>query len=901
MLIVQRFFHQNLPDDNQNTGETQPFSSYADKHMVVILGGSGIGKSTELEQAAKSDADSLCCTVSQFLTGSLEQYQDKTIFMDALDEHRAELHQGKPIIDGIRGRLKELGSPKVRISCRSEEWHHGSDVQSLSDVTRGEPLYILRMDPLRSEDILAIADEIIDDADVFMEGARERQLEESLGNPETLNLYLSVYKNGGGWPKTRSELMEKSTELLLSEENETHERARAGSISDDRLIRAAEDLSAILLLGDMEGVALSRAAGTTTYIPIQELSEIDQDAAQVAARRRLFSSNASELASPQHKTTGDYLTAKALARRIGEQSLPLGRVLSLLTGTDGGPLSHMRDIYAWLIALLPNQAEHLIKADPFGALIYGDVRQWTDNTCRTALNILSDYAANNDPWFRSEDWFAPLLAGLARPALVENFRDILKNEPSPHVTSVVISALEFGKPMPEIGSDLIAFIYDQDHPHHEWLKDDALRAYCRICPGSIEVRKKLLEDIQTESIKDEDHMLRAALLSEFYPTTIGPSQIVRYLACSDIVGTGTMGWFIRHDLVEKTPDDELPTLVNAILSTPNEVEKLGDFDRRQLNGALILRLLNAHGDTAKAEEIYTWLGVYLDKRFVTHIDEEDSDAIRIYLKSHPKLYVNLFRYWLDKTVPDETQNYRYHYTDFRNLLLLVVSPNIFPKFLLNWASEETNSEKANFLFDVALEIIVNGELEEFGVDLESLCDFVERNPSFEEIWEKRRFMEISEWRQKSALRKQNYRKGREGIRARDIEILTDRIDDLKTGRDIPNLEFGAEIWFNLSREGKNEKSPIERLRQRTNGEITEALLEGFEALLQTVQPLTPTEIATLQCENKHYNVSYPILAGADYLAARSKNTFLALPKNNLKAALAYHFIVTLGNESRTWD
>ena len=54
------------------------------------------------------------------------------------------------------------------------------------------------MQPLDEEDIRAIAAEEINNVEAFLAGAQERQLEELLGNPETLMLYLKVYQNGGG-------------------------------------------------------------------------------------------------------------------------------------------------------------------------------------------------------------------------------------------------------------------------------------------------------------------------------------------------------------------------------------------------------------------------------------------------------------------------------------------------------------------------------------------------------------------------------------------------------------------------------------------------------------------------------------------------------------------------------
>ena len=901
MPIVQRFFHQDMPDGGPDTGEAQPLTNYIDKRVVVILGGPGIGKTTELKQAEAKEADAIFCTVSQFLTAPIELYQGKAIYLDALDEHRAELHQGKTIIDGIRGRLMELGSPKVRISCRGEEWQQGSDVKSLSDVTGGEPVCILKMQPLGEEDIRTIALEEIKDVDAFLAGAQERQLEEFLGNPETLKLYLKVYQSGGGWPETRTELMEQSTALLISEENEQHQRARGDAISDKQLMCTAEDLSAILLFGDKEGVALSKASGSNLYIPLQELSGIDLDAAKVTARRRLFSSDMPEQVHPQHKTTGDYLAAKALVRRIQDKSLPLGRALSLLTGKDGGPLSHMRDVYAWMIALLPEHAEQLIKADPFGALIYGDAGQWSVATRRTALKLLSAYAANKDPWFRADAWYAPLLGGLAHPELVEDFRNILKDELSPHVTSVVLSALEFGKPLPEMGDDLLAFIRDTLHPDRHFLKDDALRVFIRVCPERIAERKALLEEVRAGTVKDEDHMLRASLLEELYPSKIKPQEVVHYFADANIEGPRTMGRFVRHELMEKTSDAALPVLADAILANPDDVKKLGEFDRRELNGALTRRLLKAHGDTAKPEQIYTWFGIYMDKYRVAYINKEDSDAIRVYLKAHPELYVELFRHWLDQTVPDEKQNYWYHHIDFRSRILLVAPPLNFPKTLLTWAAAETDQNKAAFLFNEAADMIMREDPGAFGVDLEDLCDFVDEHPIFAEVWEQKRTSPVPEWRLEQAQEAQKHRKKREVACANNVAILTPRLEALRTGKDLENLDFGANNWFCLTYEAKEKDKPVERIRRQTNDEITEAIIEGFEALLKTDSPHTPGDIVGLDLKSKRYRESFAVLAGADILAARSLEDFLALPNANLKAAQAYHLVHSLGGQTRTWD
>ncbi|MCH7692857.1 MAG: hypothetical protein IID50_05375 [Proteobacteria bacterium] len=561
----------------------------------------------------------------------------------------------------------------------------------------------------------------------------------------------------------------------------------------------------------------------------------------------------------------------------------------------------MRDVYAWLIALLPEYAVQLIKADPFGALIYGDAGQWAVPTRRTALKLLSDYAANKDPWFRADDWYAPLLGSLAHPELVEDFRNILKDEPSPHVTSVVLSAMEYGKPLSEMGDDLLEFIRDPDHPHRHWLNDDALRVFIRVCPERIAERKALLEEVHAGAVKDEDRMLRAALLAELYPTEIGPHEVVHYFADANISGRGTMDWFIRHELMEKTPSSDLPVLADTILANPDDVKKLGEFNRRELNGTFIRRLLESHGDTATPDQIYAWLGIYMDRYHTAHLNKEDADIIRAYFEAHPELYVGLFRHWLSQTAPDGKHDYGFHHIDFRARMLLASPPLNFPETLLTWAAAETDSDKAEFLFEEAVEMVMWGNLGAFSVSLDHLFDYVEAHPVFAEIWERKRTTAVPEWRWEQARRAQNHRKEREGKRANVVNILTSRLEDLRTGKDLRNLDFGANIFFGLSYEARNEDEPVERIRRQTNDEITEAIIEGFEALLKTDNPHAPSDIVNLDCKSRRYWASFAVLAGADIVAARSLEEFLALPNANLKAALAYHLVHSQGGQTRTWD
>jgi hypothetical protein len=100
-------------------------------------------------------------------------------------------------------------------------------------------------------------------------------------------------------------------------------------------------------------------------------------------RFEIFASEGPEVdyASPQsvdyaHRTTAEYLAAAWLADSI-RKGLPVGRVLALM-GADGHPAPELN---AWLAVHLPEFADQLIDADPYGVLTYGDAASLSRSSC----------------------------------------------------------------------------------------------------------------------------------------------------------------------------------------------------------------------------------------------------------------------------------------------------------------------------------------------------------------------------------------------------------------------------------------------------------------------------------------------------------------------------------------
>ena len=254
MTIVPRQFTRVDTPSGELSG-AQPFSQFFDLPALVVLGDPGAGKTTLFLQAEEEE-NAEFVSIRRFLALSSNRWAGRTLYLDALDEHRAKSANGELAIDEIVGRLDQLDCPRFRLSCRAADWFGSSDMQALAAVSPDGAIAVLRLEPLSEGDIRTIAADRLSDPDAFVEEAERRGVRELLGNPQTLDLFLRVVAEGG-WPTTRTELYEQATNLLVQETNESHARASSGAANSREILQAAGHLCAILLCSGAAGFALT--------------------------------------------------------------------------------------------------------------------------------------------------------------------------------------------------------------------------------------------------------------------------------------------------------------------------------------------------------------------------------------------------------------------------------------------------------------------------------------------------------------------------------------------------------------------------------------------------------------------------------------------------------------------
>lgn len=888
MKVVARTFTQIAPESFE--ARPNPLSTYYDKSALVILGEPGAGKTTSFELAARDESNAVYLSVRDFLTLSSDRWEGKTLYLDGLDEQRAKNADGSAVLDQVRGRLDQLGQPRFRLSCRAADWYGSSDADRLRLVAPDQSITVLRLEPLTEENIIeAISDEITDPS-AFLAEAKRRQIQELLANPQTLRMILPVIASGS-WPDTKTELFRRACPILAQEHSDEHARSPSPHFTEEDILDAASYLCAVQLCTGITGFSMSSQYSDSDN---PQLSHLKQDYAllDTTIRRRIFKSSGLERATPIHRTIAEYLAARYLTNNIIRKGFPLGRALALLIGYDGGTLSDLRGLYAWLACLCVEHTAVLIPKDPLGIILYGDAAALSPSDKRIVIDNLAKQSQKN-PWFRSENWAAQPFGGLASTDMEPMFRDLLQDASfHPVLVSCVLDAITYGNPLPNLADLLVKIIRDDRRPIA--IREDALSAFQNAHPDPTSTLLSLLNDINSGTVTDEDCRLRGELLFTLYPRAIGPDQIVDYLVDEPPHFIGKYVIFFDHHLIEATPRAEIPDLLDGIARSRPALHRGQQFAWQRFLAWLLARGLNEHGEQSSISQIYKWLGIVLDEYGYPITENKQGEAIHEWLRQHPDTIKELFWHWFSLTTVE-----RLWRDDnlFWQRLHNVSPPKGFAQVLLKRAADESDADIADFLFRQAVRMRTHQNRED-APTLEYICKYTGRYPRFQKPLQSELYCEIPDLHWKQAHRRQRDLRERRNARQAQIAFLSTETSKIRAGASA-NLVFLAKIYLGLFADVDRDAEPMERLSAETNGEIAGAALEGFVATLERQNLPSPDEIGKLCVKSRVYDIGFAVLTGMDVTAARKLSDITALPRSAKCAALAFHYADTTGSD-RKW-
>jgi len=868
----------------------------------VLLGDPGAGKTTAFEVESETVGDGLYVSARDFLTLNVDahpEWREKTLFIDGLDEVRAGTDDIRTPFDAIRGRLDELGRPRFRLSCREADWLGANDQKHLNSVAPDGALATLRLDPLTDADITTILDDQLmgDDAHKFVAKAREQGVDGLLTNPQSLELLVRAVAEGG-WPESRLETFERACSHIARERNEEH-LIGTPSPALSELLDAAGRLCAVQLIAGIAGYTVGPGESDSAYPSPEECGYANRDMLKPALATKLFKAESDTRLVPVHRHIAEFLCARHLAQLI-DGGLPTQRVLALITGADGGVVTEMRGLSAWLAAQCPHARMALIERDPIGVGLYGDIRQFSPEEKRTLLEALKHVGDRLNSELGSRYWtaaFGPLATADMEPALREILTDPARDEQHQMLASFVLRIVETGTPLSGL-SDLLLDIV-RDDTRFPSVNALSLNAFLHTCPDSQEktaALERLLADIQTGRVADYDDELLGTLLTRLYPQDLPAPQVWNYLSeprDSDLIGRYV--WFWDRCLLEQSSDEDVCELLDGLLCPPPGLRsalETGELSLEDLPLKLLARGLKAYGDRISMEQLYDWLGVGLP--ITQYKFGEEAHSVQGWLEQRPVIQKEILTEGVRRYAESDEESFSGYMYEVEQRLYRASPPSDFGAWCLEQAMAATDSQVVEYFI---------ARTSHEGLPLESQLEQARGHRDLQNLISTmitQRDRHEAEY-QERARRRQGYVEERERQKDDWLAYVRSNEAALRENRAAPALLHDLAKTYLDFYPPVHEHGP-EAVRQRLQNDqaLTDAVLLGLRGAVDRDDVPEAAEILALNEREREHYLSLPFLAGLEEVERITQEDPSRWNDRRIRTAVLFYYCMPHGGSHPRW-
>ncbi|EXI78803.1 MAG: hypothetical protein AW10_02793 [Candidatus Accumulibacter appositus] len=900
MLIVPRRVRE-VKQDRQGSdpplgSPTQSLEEYREQAAWILLGEPGAGKSSAFEQEAEAHGG-IVLAIAAFLEGVETEWQGKTLFLDGLDETRTGGGDDS-ILFKIRARLKQLGNPPFRIACRAADWFGSGDQKTMAGASPDGQLAVLLLEPLNDEEILDIlrSNHGVEAPEAFVNKASEHGVDGLLSNPQTLGLLAQAVR-GDQWPATREQTFELACQKLAEEANRLHRnKLRGRPPTIEKLLDAAGQLFAVLLLANKTGIALDREAADARFPALEDFSPPDPEMAAGAVRSKLFRPSASreERVEPIHRSISEFLAARWLGQQIDMRGLPLGRVLNLLLGTDGRTVAGLRGLYGWLALHCHAARPRLIDADPLTVVIYGDVKPMPRADKQRILAGLRREAARHTAFAWQVQTSHPYGA-LADPELIDDFVAVLKlperDDATQACVSCVLQILLHGERLSELANTVLALVSDDTR----WgrVRTCALEVWIKL-DGSAQQALALLDAIASDQIADSDDELAGILLGHLYPQEIRAADLLRFWHTpKDRDLAGSFAWFWGHELPNKIPDSHLPIVLDQLaLRSDLQSPEGREFHTTRMVSRLLGRGVVLHGEGVSNERLFGWLRIGVDEWGDVQTDEEDRKALAGWLEDHPERHKSLLSLCFKES--EGKAGECFFVSEGR--LHGATAPNDIGLWHLEQAAHATSDSGADRHLYYAVNALMyqRGSL---GLTLEKIEEWGEAHPARKHLLPPHLAWDVTAERQDRAARAKVRRLQRSDTKRERSIRLAEHLNAIRSGTaNVALLNELAGVWLNRYSDTSGETA-LERFDSYCeNGQQLLAAAEaGFRQCVERDGLPSVEEIIDLGVEQREHFIRQPCLLGMELRWRTSPEGIAALPDHTLHRMVAFRLTYGVGN------
>lgn len=517
-----------------------PTSKLQDTRGVVMLGEMGAGKSTilkrpdqltpsgvtrlEINLAPYGSEDVLVNDVvrnpviEQWKAGSAEL----ALILDSFDEAKERIPQlgvilARAIHDWPTERLL------LRIASRTLGW---SQVLQEALSASFADLHIVGLLPLRRKDVRAIAAELCDDAEEFLQAVDRAKASAFASRPQTLRMLAKSFQRVGMLPERAAELYRQGTESLAEEINESRrDSGLTGSNTIDERIAIARRVAAGLTFSrsaaawtgrrdevDSDDSLIADIAGGSEPTSTSSV-EVTESSVKDTLSTGLFTSMGPSRLGFAHASFGEYLTATWIVAN----SLSNDKVRALIVGPDERARPQLRVVAAWLVAIAPERFGWLTAVDP--ECFLGSIDLPMPELRIAVIDGLFMDAS------RREWGFGERLDGLNHSAIAEQIRRHLTDGS----TDQRLLAIKLARDceIVELLTELIGITLDPAH-------DDRLRTragYAAISIGAGAPFPDFVPLMREDSVRGNDvtDELLAVGLTASWPHAVGAAEVLSLL------------------------------------------------------------------------------------------------------------------------------------------------------------------------------------------------------------------------------------------------------------------------------------------------------------------------------------------------------------------------------------
>lgn len=909
-----------VSDEKSSTRASRPLADFRDAPAYVLLGDPGAGKTESFKQESAIRGGHYIRARSFVALDPSSELAGKTLFIDGLDEMRAGGSDGRTPLDCIARHLDRLGRPRFRLSCREADWYGDSDSAALLEIAPRGSLAVLHLDPLSEEDVVLLLERKFGIADPagFVHQADRHGLADLLRNPQTLRLLANAV-GGEAWPTSREATYDLACRQLTRETNPEHRQAkRTAAPTTDELLIATSFLCAVHLLAGIAGFALDDDATDDQHVLLRELPELHGMPWPAALESNLFQHGDREQQRiPVHRSIAEFLGARHLATLIENRGLPLGRVVALMAGDDGGIVSDLRGLAAWLAVYSRSARAELIARDPLAVVLYGNVRDFPPEDKRRVLAALKSEAERYAN-FRFEDWTAAPFGSLATPDMVPVFLELLvassRSDTDMALLDCVLDALVHGPPLTELTESLKpvtlahletaldAVVRDASYPSH--IRHAALRVLLSELPRNARSLVALADRVLAGDVEDSDDRILGLLLRELYPQHITPKGILGYLHHLKLPHHSTSyDFFWDYGLVEATPHDDLPLLLDQLIQQSPIQHRVGKrYEFSRMAGSLLARGVEEHGDAVMDHQLYDWLVVGLDEYELPRVDNEYQERIARWLSSRPERYKAILIEGALRCIGKE--NVPYCLYQITSRLYGAEPPIDIISWYLEQAGIDTHVDLAQHYFGQAVMQLVHQCKGQSGLTLDAI-EFMEpwvaAHPEFQAQWEGFTSCPINDWRKDHAARNRAWHEERKHRKEDWRQHFRHHLTAIRDGSAHPKILHDLAQVYLIQHLDVEGETPQERIADflGEDRELIEAAYSGFRRSLERNDLPSVTDIIDLETKGHMHFIRQVCLVGIMELYRDDPAAALCLGDDVLRKLLAFQFTWGM-DEDHAW-